>query len=103
MLQPTLQPGKPFKCKLQRKFRKINASKIRFFLAWQTDFGRLSSIDVTVPISNEYEKHILGFFKFYANFDYDKNAICPIEGRILKRKFYSESSLLKSMTKWVTF
>lgn len=44
-----------------------------------------------------YEDHLIGFFKFYENFDFPKNVICPYLGRAVPVKDFpgKEEELLK--------
>lgn len=44
--------------------------------------------DYSVDEMNYFKDYIKDFFKFYADFDYDNNVICPYSGQIIDKDYF---------------
>lgn len=63
-----------------------------FFIGWQTGVSYKFSARDTSEFP--FIKLLLGFFIFYAEFDYRSKIICPLLGKTIERKIFTDLTLL---------
>jgi len=57
----------------------------RMIGAWQSNFNKTP----WPHKSNDFRKYLIGFFEFYARFDFKNNVICPFVGQAIRKECFT--------------
>lgn len=54
-------------------------------LAWKANFCDKSLRELNIARNDDFIPHLIGFFDYYAQFDYENNVICPYLGHTISK------------------